>query len=208
MRVQLGLWLQGVKVKLRLVKAPACRSHGTTPALTLLRWSDAGRASLARWATPPFVCGLFCFADGGRCVWGENRKPWRVLSTPVGTFHEFGYFETRFHETSISCYSGKIYKLCWYFKHHVSYWTRRRCCVTGCMRAGCLTHNEPAAADRGKHQILQLWDNSITSGFQTVIYRNSKKFRVIRSKKNSNTDIKMRQNVNWFNIACLAVCSM
>lgn len=29
---------------------------------------------------------------------------------PLGTFREFGYFLTCFHEKSISCYSGKIDK--------------------------------------------------------------------------------------------------
>lgn len=42
---------------------------------------------------------------------GEQRRP-------VGTFHEFGYFQTCFHAFLVTV--EKNDKLCWYFKHHVS----------------------------------------------------------------------------------------
>lgn len=86
-----------------------------SPDFIEMKWSGLFSREWSRSLSP--LC-FFCFAADGRpsCFGGKQRVMVGVCRatsrTFVGTFHEFGYFETCFHETSISCYGGKIDKLC------------------------------------------------------------------------------------------------
>lgn len=95
--------------------------------------------SLVRMKPPAFLQVLLCSRHPG--VWGENRKPrWEATTLSAGywsvwTFREFGYFGTRFHGTSISCYGGKNWQAVLVFQTACVILAAE--CVDGFMEAGC-----------------------------------------------------------------------
>lgn len=72
-----------------------------------LYWDEAVQMTLLAREKPVASVRCFVLQPTSFMFWGKQKVMVGEQRRPVGTFHEFGYFQTCFHETSIPCYGGK-----------------------------------------------------------------------------------------------------